>query len=61
MLNGSRSGCRNVRIGAGVYILKGVEIGKNTVIGSGSVVLENIPEDVFAIGNPARVMSALPD
>lgn len=51
----------NVWIGAGVYILKGVKIGNNSVVGSGSVVLGNIPADVFAIGNPARVMGALPD
>lgn len=51
----------NVWIGAGVYILKGVKIGNNSVVGSGSVVLGNIPADVFAIGNPARVMGALPE
>lgn len=51
----------NVWIGAGVFILKGVKIGKNSVIGSGSVVIGNIPADAYALGNPARVMGALPE
>ena len=33
----------------------GVTIGKNTVIGAGSVVTKNIPENVVAFGNPCRV------
>jgi len=50
----------NVWIGAGVFILKGVKIGKNSVVGSGAVVIGNIPENAYALGNPARVMGALP-
>lgn len=37
-------------------ILRGVTIGKNSVIGYGSVVREDIPENVVAIGNPATVV-----
>lgn len=45
----------NVWIGANVSILSGVTIGKNTVIGAGSVVTRDIPENVIAIGNPCKV------
>lgn len=45
----------NVWIGAGVIVLPGVTIGKNSVIGSGSVVTRDIPENVVAMGTPCRV------
>lgn len=44
----------NVWIGGGVQILPGVTIGKNSVIGSGSVVTKSIPPDTVAVGNPCR-------
>ena len=43
-------------IGAGVIILPGVTIGRNSVIGAGSVVTKDIPADSVAVGNPCRVM-----
>lgn len=46
----------NVWIGAGAIIVPGVHIGRNTVIGAGSVVTKDIPENVLAVGNPARVI-----
>jgi maltose O-acetyltransferase len=46
----------NVWIGGGVIILPGVTIGKNAVIGAGSVVTKNIPSDSVAVGNPCRVI-----
>lgn len=46
----------NAWIGAGVIILPGVHIGKNSVIGAGSVVTRDIPDNVVAVGNPCRVM-----
>ena len=46
----------NVWIGGGVIILPGVTIGKNTVIGAGSVVTRSIPENCVAVGNPCRVI-----
>lgn len=46
----------NVWIGAGVNILPGVTIGKNTTIGAGSVVNNDIPENVIAAGNPCKVI-----
>lgn len=45
-----------VWIGAGAVILPGVTIGKNSVIGAGSVVTKDIPENVVAVGNPCRVL-----
>ena len=46
----------NVWVGSGVNILPGVTIGKNSVIGAGSVVTKDIPENVVAVGNPCRVI-----
>jgi acetyltransferase-like isoleucine patch superfamily enzyme len=50
---------KNVWLGEGVKVLKGVIIGKNTVIGTGSVVTKNIPSDVVAAGNPCKVIKTL--
>ena len=44
----------NVWIGNGSIILKGVNIGRNTIISAGSVVTKNIPENCIAAGYPAR-------
>ena len=43
-------------MGAGVIILPGVTIGKNSVIGAGSVVTKDIPANVVAMGVPCRVV-----
>ena len=48
--------CENVWIGANTVIVPGVTIGKNSVIGAGSVVTKDIPENVVAVGNPCRVL-----
>ena len=48
--------CRNVWIGAGATILPGVTVGENSVIGAASVVTRNVPANVIAAGNPARVI-----
>jgi acetyltransferase-like isoleucine patch superfamily enzyme len=50
----------NVFLGAGVRVLKGVRIGRNSVIGAGSLVTGNIPSNVVAAGVPARVLGPLP-
>ena len=44
----------NVWIGAGVHVMPGVKIGSNVVIGGGSVVVKDIPDNVVAVGNPCR-------
>lgn len=46
----------NVWIGGNVTICPGVTIGDRSVIGAGSVVTKDIPKDVIAAGNPARVI-----
>lgn len=46
----------NVWIGAGVNILNGVKIGRDSIIGAGSVVTKSIPEFSIALGIPARVV-----
>jgi acetyltransferase-like isoleucine patch superfamily enzyme len=46
-------------IGANVTILKGVRIGKNSVIGAASVVTQDVPANVVAAGNPCRVLERL--
>lgn len=42
--------------GANVVVCPGVTIGENCVIGAGSVVTRDIPENVVAVGNPCRVL-----
>ncbi|OLQ89951.1 hypothetical protein BIY21_14060 [Vibrio ponticus] len=49
----------NVFIGNNVTVLKGVRIGKNTSIGSGSIVVKSIPSNVVAAGVPATVIRTL--
>lgn len=51
----------NVWIGGHVVINPGVRIGKNSVIGSGSIVTKDIPSDVVAAGNPCRVIRSITD
>lgn len=51
----------NVWIGGNVVINPGVSIGKNSVIGSGSVVTKNIPDNVIAVGNPCKVVREIMD
>lgn len=46
-------------IGAGTIILPGVTIGRNVVIGAGSVVTKDIPDQTLAVGAPARVIKNL--
>ncbi len=45
-----------VWLGAGCIVLKGVTIGSNTIVGAGSIVLRDLPPDVVAAGQPARVL-----
>ncbi len=49
----------DVWLGLGVTVLKGVEIGANTVVGAGSVVTHSLPGNVVAAGNPCRVIRSL--
>lgn len=49
----------NVWLGGGVIVLAGVTIGENTVVGAGAVVTRDLPPNVVAVGNPARVIRTL--
>ncbi len=46
----------NVWLGGGVIVCPGVTIGQNTVVGAGTIVVRNLPANVVAVGNPARVI-----
>lgn len=46
----------NVWLGGNTVVMPGVHIGNNVVIGAGSVVTKDIPDDVIAVGNPCRVL-----
>lgn len=46
----------NVWIGGNVIVLPGVSIGNNVVIGAGSVVVNDIPDNMLAVGNPCKVI-----
>ncbi len=47
---------RNCWLGAGVIVLPGVTIGDNVVVGAGSVVTKDLPDNVVAVGTPCRVL-----
>lgn len=51
----------DVWVGGGAIICPGVRIGSRTVIGAGSVVTRDIPDDVVAVGNPCRVIKNIPE
>jgi maltose O-acetyltransferase len=49
----------NVWLGGGAIVCPGVTIGQNTVVGAGAVVTRDLPANVVAVGNPARVIRHL--
>lgn len=49
----------NVWLGYGVKVLKGVHIGRNSLIGAGSIVTKDIPDNAIAAGNPCKVIKKL--
>jgi maltose O-acetyltransferase len=49
----------NVWLGGGVIVGPGITIGENTVVGAGAVVTRDLPANVVAVGNPARVIRQL--
>ncbi len=51
----------DVWVGGGAIIQPGVTIGSRSVIGAGSVVTRDIPDDVIAVGNPCRVLRSIQD
>lgn len=51
----------NVFIGASAIVLPNVKIGKNSIIGAGTVVTKDIPENSIVAGNPAKVIGNTTD
>ncbi|MGW0562733.1 sugar O-acetyltransferase [Streptomyces sp. NPDC003016] len=49
----------NVWLGGGAIVLAGVTVGDNSVIGAGAVVTKDVPANVVAVGNPARVVRSI--
>lgn len=52
---------KNVWLGGDVKILAGVTIGDNSIVGIGSIVTKDIPENVIAAGNPCRILRNITD
>lgn len=50
-----------VWLGFGVYVLPGAKIGNNTIVGAGSIVTKEFPDNVILAGNPARIIRGLED
>jgi len=51
----------NAKIGANATILPDIKIGKNSLIGAGSVVVKDVPANVVVAGNPAKVIKKIED
>jgi maltose O-acetyltransferase len=49
----------NVWLGGGVIVCPGVTIGADTVVGAGSVVVQDLPSGVVAVGSPAKVIRSI--
>jgi len=47
---------RGASIGTSATILCGITIGENAVVGAGSVVTHDVPDNAIVAGNPARLM-----
>lgn len=52
---------KNCWIGAGVVIVPGITIGDNVVVGAGSIVTKDLPDNVVAVGNPCKVLREIND
>lgn len=50
---------RNCWIGAGAVILPGVTVGENSIVGAGSVVTKDVPDNTVVAGNPAKFIKQL--
>jgi len=50
---------KGASIGSGATILSNVTIGERAIVGAGSVVTRDVPEDAVVVGNPARVLRSI--
>jgi len=48
-------------IGSGAVLLGGITIGKNAIIGAGSVVTKDVPDNTIVAGNPAQILRQIKD
>ena len=55
LAGGVKIGCR-VWVGIGATVIQGMKIGSDSIIGGGSVVVADVPNDVTAVGVPSRVI-----
>ena len=49
------------KIGANATLLPGIVVGRNALVGAGSVVLQDVPDNAVVVGNPARVVGSITD
>jgi acetyltransferase-like isoleucine patch superfamily enzyme len=52
---------RGARVGGGAVLCPGVEIGEEAFVGAGAVVTKDVAPRTVVVGNPARVLRAVPD
>jgi acetyltransferase-like isoleucine patch superfamily enzyme len=52
---------RGARVGGGVVLLPGIEIGEDAFVGAGAVVTKDVPPRTVVVGVPARALRAVPD
>ena len=52
---------RGARVGGGVVLLPGIEIGEEAFIGAGAVVIRDVPARALMVGNPARQLREVPN
>ncbi|EMK5829715.1 N-acetyltransferase [Citrobacter sedlakii] len=52
---------KNASIGANATILPGITIGRNSIVGAGSVVTKDVPDNVIVAGNPAKFLRPIDD
>ncbi len=50
---------KGASIGSGSTILSNVTVGENAIVGAGSVVTKDVPANVIAAGNPARILRSI--
>lgn len=50
---------KGAKIGASVVILPGITIGRDVLVGAGSVVVEDVPQGKVVVGNPAKIINRI--